>query len=302
MLMSTRLGRSLSALLLVALTLAACAPSSGDEPAPDPATAVPNGTLMLAGGAAETELYAEFARLAGGANAQIVYVPTAAQSVDIDETWAYVRKMASGIGAAPENMTVLHTRDTLVADTDSFAAPLQSADAVWFAGGRQWRIYDAYAGTKTLEGFWSVLDRGGVIGGSSAGATIQGSFLVRGDTKTNEVMMGDHQEGFGFLPQSAVDQHLLARDRQYDLIPVIEAHPDLLGIGLDENTAIVVQGDTARVVGESVVAFYDYRRWAEADSTLDPDDKFFFLKPGDRLDLRTRQKLTSVANEPVSEQ
>jgi cyanophycinase len=192
-------------------------------------------------------------------------------------------------------MTVLHTRDSLVADTDSFAAPLETADAVWFSGGRQWRLVDAYAGTKTLEGFWTVLERGGVIGGSSAGATIQGSFLVRGDTETNTIMMGNHQEGFGFLPHSAVDQHLLARDRQYDLIPVIEAHPELLGIGIDENTALVVQGDTARVVGESLVAIYDPRRWTQADSTLDRDDKFFFLEPGDRLDLRTRRKLAPVA-------
>jgi cyanophycinase len=192
-------------------------------------------------------------------------------------------------------MTVLHTRDSLVADTDSFAAPLETADAVWFSGGRQWRLVDAYSGTKTLEGFWSVLERGGVIGGSSAGATIQGSFLVRGDTETNTIMMGNHQEGFGFLPNSAVDQHLLARDRQYDLIPVIETHPELLGIGIDENTALVVQGDTARVVGESLVAIYDPRRWTQADSTLARDDKFFFLEPGDRFDLRTRQELASVA-------
>lgn len=292
---STRSLNVLSVLLLAVLTLTACTSSSGDEASSESATAVPNGTLMLAGGAIGPALHAEFVRGAGGAEANIVYVPTAAQSVDIAETRAYVREMAPRVGASPENMTVLHTRDSLAADTDAFAAPLDSADAVWFSGGRQWRLVDAYSGTKTLEGFWSVLERGGVIGGSSAGATIQGSFLVRGDTETNELMMGNHQEGFGFLPQSAVDQHLLARDRQYDLIPVIEAHPELLGIGIDENTALVVQGDTARVVGESVVAIYDHRRWVRADSTLDPGDQFFFLQPGDRLDLRTRQQLAPAA-------
>jgi len=293
--MPTPLRHAFLPLLLAVLTLTACTSSSGDGAAPEPATAVPNGTLMLAGGAIEPELYAEFVRLAGGADAKIVYVPTASQSVDVDETRAYLQEMASEVGAAPENMTVLHTRDSLVADTDAFAAPLATADAVWFSGGRQWRLVDAYSETKTLEGFWSVLERGGVIGGSSAGATIQGSFLVRGDTETNTIMMGNHQEGFGFLPNAAVDQHLLARDRQYDLIPVIEAHPELLGIGIDENTAIVVQGDTARVVGESVVAFYDHRRWAQADSALERDDRFFFLEPGDRLNLRTRQELVPVA-------
>ena len=170
----------------------------------------------------------------------------------------------------------------------AFAVPLDSADAVWFSGGRQWRLVDAYSGTKTLAGFRAVLDRGGVIGGSSAGATIQGSFLVRGDTLSNQIMKGNHREGFGFLPESAVDQHLLARSRQYDLIPVIEAHPELLGIGIDENTALVVRGDTARVTGESKVAIYDHRRWARADSALDRNDKLFFLHPGDRFDVHTR--------------
>ena len=286
-------------LLVVALLLPGCAVPEDDAPTADaPASestlAVPSGTLMLAGGATRPELYAEFVQLAGGADAEIVYVPTAAQSVDVAETRAFVRENAAAVGASPDNMTVLHTRDSLEADTDAFAAPLDAADAVWFSGGRQWRLVDAYSGTKTLEGFRSVLDRGGVIGGSSAGATIQGSFLVRGDTETNQIMMGNHQEGFGFLPHSAVDQHLLARNRQYDLIPVIEAHPDLLGIGIDENTALVVRGDTARVVGESKVAIYDHRRWTKADSTLDRDDTFFFLEPGDRLDLRTRQELPPV--------
>ena len=250
---------------------------------------------MLAGGAIEPELYAEFVRRAGGADAEIVYVPTAAQSVDIDETRAYVRENAAEVGAvAGEHDRAAHAR----------LARGRHRRVRRAAGNGRRRVVQRRAavaprrrvlGTKTLEGFWSVLERGGIIGGSSAGATIQGSFLVRGDTETNEIMMGNHQEGFGFLPQSAVDQHLLARDRQYDLIPVIEAHPELLGIGIDENTALVVRGDTARVVGESVVAIYDHRRWTRADSTLDPDDQFFFLQPGDQLDLRTRQELAPAA-------
>lgn len=278
-------------------------PQSSNSDAPDAPTearattvrdttpAVPNGTLMLAGGAVDSELYAVFVRLAGGADARIVYVPTAAASVNIDSTRAYVRTTAAQVGASPDNVTVLHTRDPEVADTDSFAAPLASADAVWFSGGRQWRLVDAYAGTATLDGFWSVLERGGVIGGSSAGATIQGSFLVRGDTETNQIMMGNHQDGFGFLPRSAVDQHLLARNRQCDLIPVVEKHLDLLGIGIDENTAAVVKDDTLRAVGESKVAIYDHHRWTRADGPLDCEDRYFFLEPGDRLNLDTRSRL-----------
>ena len=100
-----------------------------------------------------------------------------------------------------------------------------------------------------------------VIGGSSAGATIQGSYLARGDAKTNTIMMGDHEEGFGFLKNAAIDQHLLRRNRQFDLLEVIRARPELLGIGIDEDTAIVVdrrplRGDRAGLRG-------DLRRQAE---------------------------------------
>ena len=268
---------------------------SDNTHAPRDTTAVPSGTLMLAGGSIEASLYARFVERAGGANAEIVYVPTASEKVDLESTRAFVRKQGAKVGASPDNITVLHTRDPEVADTDSFAAPLETADAVWFSGGRQWRLVDAYAGTEALDGFWSVLERGGVIGGSSAGATIQGSFLVRGDTSGNQIMMGNHQEGFGFLPRSAVDQHLLARNRQYDLIPVIEEHPALLGIGIDENTAVVVRGDTMRVVGESKVAIYDHRRWARAGGELPRGEKFFFLEAGDRFDLQRRHELAPAS-------
>jgi cyanophycinase len=286
---------ALALLLLPATLVPAHAQRVEGAPAARDTTAVPSGTLMLAGGATGAELYATFVELAGEADAEIVYVPTASEKVDLESTRAFVRKQGAKVGASPENITVLHTRDPEVADTDSFAAPLETADAVWFAGGRQWRLVDAYAGTETLDGFWSVLERGGVIGGSSAGATIQGSFLVRGDTNGNQIMMGNHQEGFGFLPRSAVDQHLLTRNRQYDLLPVIEEHPVLLGIGIDENTAVVVRGDTMRVVGESKVAIYDHRRWARADGALSRDEKFFFLEADDRFDLRRRRELAPAS-------
>jgi cyanophycinase len=154
---------------------------------------------------------------------------------------------------------------------------------VFFFGGRQWRLVDAYGGTKTEAAIRAVLDRGGVIGGSSAGASIQGSFLVRGDTESNTVMMGDHQRGFGYLRNVGIDQHVLRRNRHFDLIEVVEAHPELLGIGIDENTALVVQGDQAEVIGASYVLVYDNK------STVGDGGKFYFLAPGDRFDLATRE-------------
>ena len=130
--------------------------------------------------------------------------------------------------------------------------PLLDADAVWFDGGRQWNCVDSYMNTRTLTEFRNVLERGGVIAGSSAGATIQGDYLVRGDTSGPDVMMTtepNHQHGFAFLRKSAIDQHINARNRWDDLIPVIKKYPNLLGIGLSEDTAIVVTGDKFEVIG-----------------------------------------------------
>ena len=81
--------------------------------------------------------------------------------------------------------------------------------------------------------FWQVLERGGVIGGTSA-ATIQGSFLARGDTRHNQIMVGDHQQGFGFLKNVTIDQYTLARNRHYDMFQILQERPDLLGLSVDE--------------------------------------------------------------------
>ena len=81
------------------------------------------------------------------------------------------------------HVKMLHTADPKVANTEEFVKPLLDANGVWFDGGRQWNGVDSYAGTRALEEFRKVLDRGGAIAGSSAGATIQGDYLVRGDTQ-----------------------------------------------------------------------------------------------------------------------
>ena len=181
-----------------------------------------------------------------------------------------------------------------MADTDEFVAPLRRARGVFFGGGRQWRLADAYLNTLTHQELLALLDRGGVISGSSAGASIMGSFLVRGDTKTNTVMMGDHVEGFGLLKNVGIDQHLLRRNRQFDLLEVIESHPELLGIGIDENTAIVVQGDRFEVIGQSYAVIYDNRR------KIPPAGRFYFLAPGDRYDMGTREpSRPTITNEPL---
>jgi len=241
----------------------------------------PSGSLVIVGGAlSDPAIVERFIELAGGPDAPIVVVPTAGGAEDYDQFCSCLTLLRRN-GA--DNLTVLHTRDPGEADTEVFVRPLRRARAVWFTGGRQWRIADSYLGTLTEEAFRQVLERGGVIGGSSAGASIQGSLLVRGDTESNTVMLGDHLEGFGYLRNVGIDQHLLRRNRQFDMLEVIAAYPDLLGIGLDENTALVVQGDQAEVMGQGYVAIYD------GNATIDSGGDFYLLAPGDRFDLATRE-------------
>ena len=179
------------------------------------------GTLVIVGGGNLTGsgINEKFIELAGGAEKNFVIVPTAGgnrnaqgQLIPYDEQ----RIIAPWIRLGLKNVRMLHTHDPKVADTEEFAKVLRTADAVWFNGGRQWNIVDSYANTLTYREFHKVLERGGVIGGSSAGATIQGEYLVRGDTSGPDVMMTaepNHQEAFKFLRNAAIDQHINARNR-----------------------------------------------------------------------------------------
>jgi len=252
----------------------------------------PDGALVIAGGGRlDRAILERFVALAGGPDAPIVVMPTAGGEDVYDQYWSGLAGLRE---AGATRLTVLHTTDRAVAGTEAFVEPLRAARGVWFPGGRQWRLADAYLHTRVHEELRALLARGGVIGGTSAGATIQGSYLARGDTRSNTIMMGDHEEGMAFLRNVAIDQHLLRRNRQFDLLEIVAARPELLGIGIDENTAIVVRGDRFEVMGAGYVAIYDHQR------QLDTGGRFYFLAPGDRFDLATRQaERPGVTWEPI---
>ena len=251
------------------------------------------GSLVVCGGGKlSPDIVNEFISLAGGLNATIVYIPTAGDANDFPADYA---QKSAFFKAGAKNLVLLHTRDRNVADTEAFAAPLRKAGGVWFEGGRQWRLVDSYLNTRTERELFALLARGGVIGGSSAGATIQGSYLVRGAREGNTVMMAKgYEQGLGFLRGVAVDQHLLKRHRENDLLPVIAAHPALLGIGLDEGMAIVVHGDEAKVIGPSKVAIYDHFYQPPAGAK-----PYYFLADGDTFNLKTRRAKTSAGGKPT---
>lgn len=234
--------------------------------------------IAAGGGELGDQVYAEFVRLAGGPDARIVLIPTAGDQYGAQDGWKAMEKLRA---AGVERIEILHTRKRSVADLEAFSAPLRDATGVWFSGGKQWRLIDVYLHTRTHVELQRVLERGGVIGGNSAGASALASFLVRGGESNDVIASPDREEGFGFLQDVAIDQHVVARGREKDLIEVLRERPHLLGIGIDEGAALVVTHDFARVVG-GTVAIYD----VTDPSVLIP---LRWLGPGDVYDLGGRR-------------
>jgi len=247
--------------------------------------------IIIGGGAMKgTGILETFLRLAGGKDARLVVVPTAGGNKNADgsiRVYDQDKVVAPWKNRGVKHVRMLHTHDPKVADTKEFAAALSDATAVWFDGGRQWNIVDSYMNTRTYRAFHKVLERGGVIAGSSAGATIQGDYLVRGAVAGPDIVMTpekEHERGFNFLRKTAIDQHINARGRWDDLIPVIKKYPDLLGIGLSEGTAIVVKGDRFEVLGVWKVALHDNHR------VYQPWEKpYYVLSAGDVYNMKSRR-------------
>jgi cyanophycinase len=247
--------------------------------------------IVVGGGAMGPEIYNTFIQAAGGPNALIIIVPTAGG--DSVYTQDYQGKRG-WMNAGAKHLYVLHTTDRKLADTDSFVAMVNKAGGVWFDGGRQFHLVDSYAGTKTEKAFNDLLARGGVIGGSSAGASILGDFLVRGAPSNNNFIMDypGYEKGFAYLRGVGIDQHVVARERLADLADsIVPRHPDLLAISEDEGTAWVVKGDTARIIGRDKAFVYNGK------DKNDAGKPFITLYPGDRFNLATRTVIHRAADD-----
>ncbi|MCE2903062.1 MAG: cyanophycinase [Gemmatimonas sp.] len=254
-----------------------------------PRVGPPSGSVVVVGGGQQgPEIFATFIELAGGPDALIVEVPTAGgDSIDAANVGRGLR------GAGARNVVVYHTTDRAVADADTFVAKIANARGVWFGGGRHYRLVNSYMGTKSQRAFEAVLARGGVVGGSSAGASILASSLVRGAPSNDNRIMNHPQylAGFGYLRNTAIDQHVVARDRLADLHDSLTStRPDLLGLSEDEGTAWVVRGDTATLIGRGKGFVYNGR---------DPNDAgkpFLTVYPGDAYDLGARRLRSRAGN------
>lgn len=172
------------------------------------------------------------------------------------------------------------------ADDPALLALLQKAGGIWFTGGRQWRLVDVFEGTAAEKEFHAVLHRGGAVGGNGGGASILADYLVRGSPLSNkDIMAPGYEDGFGFLKGVAIDPFFTQRNRYADMARLKREHPHLIGLGVDEETALVIKEHAIDVVGKHHVVVYDRQQPEEAD------ERFEFLFGGDRYDLASRKRI-----------
>jgi cyanophycinase len=203
--------------------------------------------LVIAGGGRTTEqIREEFIRLAGGSRARVVLIPSAATFDGIDDIKQYFSVWQQYRVASLEYLDAASREQ---ANSPEFVRPLLTATAVWMPGGYQGRLTELYGGTLVEHAIRQVLERGGVVGGTSAGAAVMSRVMILDGTTCQAVT----SRGFGLLEGAVVDQHFSQRGRHARLLNVLEEHPGLLGLGVDEDTALVVQGNHLHVLGDSQV-------------------------------------------------
>lgn len=260
----------------------------------------PKGSLIIIGGGNRgTEVMKPFIQLAGGEKSKIAFFPMASVYGDTmaQERIADMKSFGAG--------SVLHlyiTREQ--ANSDSILALLDDVTGVYFGGGDQSKLTAVLKGTRTEKRLHELYRKGAVLGGTSAGAAVMSAIMLTGDEKRptrdssfNKIEVDNiiTTSGFGFIDDAIVDQHFLIRRRSNRLISVILEHPDKVGIGIDEATAIWVKPDhTFEVLGRSVVLVFDATR---SEVQRDPkgygvrasDIRMSVLRSGSVYDLKSKK-------------
>jgi len=226
--------------------------SAQTAPAPDnvlglsPAAVKTNGMLVIVGGGRlPDEADEAFYEHGGGKKARMVLIPSAYPFSSRERMESYYKPWSD---MDCESFDFIDTESRDEANSEDFVKPLRNATAVWIGGGVQGRLADIYGGTKVEEAIRGVLERGGVVGGTSAGAAILSRTMIR--SGRTEVIVG---QGFPLLKNAVIDQHFTQRNRQPRLTKVVTDHSPMIGFGIDESTALLVHGNEVRVVGEGEV-------------------------------------------------
>lgn len=273
-------------------------PTAADEPAmesTEAAPVVPRGSLLIVGGGGATaDIWQAFVEQAGGAEARIVILPTAVPASELNRAAGEPGEARVFRRLGVRDVQVLPQTDWETVNSDAFREKLANATGIWFGGGRQWRFVDAYEDSQALAGMRECLQRGGIIGGSSAGASIQGELLIRGAPVGNQIMVQDgYRRGFGFLPGFGIDQHFAQRNRFRDLEDTLQKFPTMIGLGIDESTAVLVQQNQAQVLGRGSVYLYAAQHWPESAAERPAQERPLRRDSGQTFDLRTFDLVTT---------
>lgn len=250
----------------------------------------PKGHLLIVGGGSQPEaLVQQFVDLAGGSGkARIAVVPMA--SSEAQATGDEKAEELRGLGATVTVLNLVRAQ----AESAQYARQLDSMTGIWFTGGDQTLLVPVLIGTPVLEAIKARYRAGAVVGGTSAGAAIMSDSMITGNQRRPDSLgyYGDEYpavsrsfieitRGFGFLPGTIVDQHFLRRERHNRLLSAVLERPSMLGIGIDEGTAVEVEPDGRwRVRGRSAVSIYDAR-----GATITPSGAPVLGASGMRLSL-----------------
>lgn len=257
------------------------------------------GKLVIVGGVQTDEIVAKFVELAGGTDAKIIVIPNAGSN---PVKWSKVQVQEfKELGAEADYL--MFTRET--ADDKSNLEKIDWANAVFFLGGDQSDLTRDMLGTKLLEKVFDIYNNGGVVGGSSAGAAVMSEVMITGNELVNKdstasfitIEKGNVEvkQGFGFLKTVIIDQHFLKRKRHNRTISTVIEHQNLLGVAIDESTAIIVYPDeTFEVYGSYQVLVYDPTesnniREDKKGNLGISDMKLHVLISGDKFDMKTRE-------------
>lgn len=253
-----------------------------------------HGALVLVGGGANRPVFIKrFVELAGGRDARIVLIPTSLGDNRLTPEGIEQLRTSSQEILGVDHITVMHTRDPKQADSPDFVAPLRQSTGVWILGGNEEYLMNAYVGTRVETEIKALLARGGVVGGTSAGAIIQGSLWMHGvivESPESPGGKGVHVDRthscWGLLTNAAVAPHWSQRKHRDLLGIALATQPGVLGIAIDEGTAAIVEGNRLEVLGDGHVGIYDGK---------DHNGKgYIVLGPGERFDLARRTALPVI--------
>jgi cyanophycinase len=198
-----------------------------------------------------------------------------------------------------KEVTEFYVKDRTEARSPEKMKALEGVQAVFFSGGDQLRITSQIGGTPIFDRIFEIYKAGGVVAGTSAGASMMSETMLVTGPNAASFRIGDIRmaPGLGFLPHVIIDQHFAERGRIGRLIGAISQNPRELGIGIDEDTAIVVRGELFHVIGSGAVYLVDASGATHSDvtdagssGTLSVHDlRLHVLSCGDRFDLRTRR-------------